>query len=130
MSLSRMELIAAAVVIANTTHLQVVLWSDWILWLRDGQGGGSEFGTKLKIAGMTLVDPCWRALCQASPGQSFRADKDQLVSLWRPIPGANVFHLRSPDGELFLLFACRCSSCENRATAHQGRCTSNRPGYL
>jgi len=62
----------------HTAKLQAVSWSDCTLWLGDGQGGGTRFDTKLKIALVNLVHPCRLSLFWPSPGPSFWADKGKL----------------------------------------------------
>jgi len=73
----------------DTAKIQAESWSDPILWLGHGQGGGYRSRTKLKIVQPNLVHPYGSFLSQSSPGRFFLVVRVQLVSLWRFIQGAN-----------------------------------------
>lgn len=62
----------------HTAKLHAVSWSDCTLWLGDGQGGGTRFDTKLKIALLNPVHPGRLSLFKPSPAPSSWADKGKL----------------------------------------------------
>lgn len=101
----------------HTATLHAVLRSDWTLWLGDGQGGGTSFGTKLKITSLNLAHPCRCSLFRPSPGPSCWAVKDKF-SVAMETRSRNQCRAFSAllNANLFMSFACWCIFRRNGAT--------------